>query len=262
MAEVTSNGIRIHYDDLGQGEPVLLFMPGWCANRTVFQDLIPRCSSRRRTLVLDWRGHGESGPPTGEFGLDGLLEDARAVIKASGAKKVVPVALAHAGWIAMQLRQELGNLIPKLVLLEWIILDAPPPFLHALREMQSPGQWRQTIDQMFSRWLHGVDNPKLIHFVREEMGSYGFEMWSRAGREISMAYAKEGSPLKALSRLRPPIPVLHLCVPSEDPGFLPAQQSFAAANPWFAVRELKAHSHFPMFEVPDEIVSAIEEFVR
>jgi pimeloyl-ACP methyl ester carboxylesterase len=128
--------------------------------------------------------------------------------------------------------------------------------------MQSLGQWKQTIDQMFSRWLHGVDNPKLIRFVRDEMGSYGFEMWPRAGREISTAYTKEGNPLKALSRLKPHVPTLHLCVHSEDPGYLPAQQSFAAANPWFAVRELKAHSHFPMFEVPDQIVSTIEGFVR
>jgi len=50
-------------------------------------------------------------------------------------------------------------------------------------------------------------------------------------------------------------------VPSDDPGYLSAQQSFAAANPWFAVRELKAHSHFPMLELPDPIVSTIEEFV-
>lgn len=100
---------------------------------------------------------------------------------------VVPVALAHAGWVALQLRQTLGNRIPKLVFLEWIILDAPPPFLLALKETHSPGQWKQTIDPMFSRWLHGVDNPKLIRFVRDEMGSYGFEMWSRAGHEISTA---------------------------------------------------------------------------
>lgn len=66
---------------------------------------------------------------------------------------VVPVALAHAGWVALQLRQTLGNRIPKLVFLEWIILDAPPPFLLALKETQSPGQWKQTIDPMFSRWL-------------------------------------------------------------------------------------------------------------
>jgi hypothetical protein len=30
---------------------------------------------------------------------------------------------------------------------------------------------------------------------------------------------------------------------------------------WFRVRNVKAHSHFPMTEVPDEIAAEIERFV-
>ncbi|MGE5444637.1 MAG: alpha/beta fold hydrolase, partial [Ignavibacteriales bacterium] len=260
MAQVTSNGIRINYDDLGQGEPALLLMPGWCANRTVFQDLAPRCSVRHRTLVLDWRGHVESGPPSGDFGYDGLAEDALAVIKASGAQQVVPVALAHAGWVAIELRCRLEERIPKLVLLDWIIMEAPASFLEVLQGMQSLERWRETVEQIFSLWLQGVDNPRLIRFVREEMGSYGFEMWSRAAREISAAYAEAGSPLQLLSALEPPVLVLHLYAQPEDPGYRAAQQSFGTTHPWFHVRKVEARSHFPMFEVPEEIAAAIEEF--
>ena len=35
------------------------------------------------------------------------------------------------------------------------------------------------------------------------MSSYGCEMWSRAGREISAKYEREGELLRALSRLSP-----------------------------------------------------------
>ena len=80
MAQVSFNGVQISYDDLGRGEPALLFLPGWCVNRTVFRDLASRCCTHRRTLVPDWRGHGESGPPKGDFGADGLVEDALTVI--------------------------------------------------------------------------------------------------------------------------------------------------------------------------------------
>jgi hypothetical protein len=41
------------------------------------------------------------------------------VIEASQAQHVVPVALSHAGWVAIELRRRLGALIPKLVLLDW-----------------------------------------------------------------------------------------------------------------------------------------------
>ncbi|GIW52792.1 MAG: hypothetical protein KatS3mg081_2147 [Gemmatimonadales bacterium] len=42
MPEVQSQGIRISYDDQGQGEPALLFMPGWCGSRRVFDELARR----------------------------------------------------------------------------------------------------------------------------------------------------------------------------------------------------------------------------
>lgn len=261
LAEATLNGIQIAYDDIGEGEPTLLFMPGWCANRTVFQDLAPRCSKLHRALALDWRGHGGSGPPLGNFGYDGLVEDALAVIKASGARQVVPVALAHAGWVAIELKCRLEKRIPKLVLLDWIIMEAPTSFLEALQGMQSPKKWRETVEQIFCSWLQGVDNSSLIRFVREEMGSYGFEMWARAAREISAAYAEAGSPLQLLSVLEPQVPVLHLYAQPEDPRYLASQQSFATTHPWFHVCKVKARSHFPMFEVPEEMAAVIEGFL-
>jgi pimeloyl-ACP methyl ester carboxylesterase len=184
-----------------------------------------------------------------------------AVIEASGAEKIAPVTISHAGWIAIELRRRLGERIPKIAFLDWIIVEAPPPFLEALKGMQSPERWRQTVDHILSLWLHGVENPALEHFVREEMGACGFEVWSRAAREISAAYAQYGSPLRALAALNPPIPVLHLYAQPEDAGYLAAQQSFAAQHPWFQVEKLRARSHFPMFETPDEIASAIERFV-
>ena len=183
-AFTSSQGVSIVYDGLGQGEPALLFMPGWCANRTAFQDLLLCCSRHRRTLALDWRGHGQSGPAGGEFGEDQFLEDALSIIAASRASQIVPVSMSHAGWVALKLRHRLGPRIPKLVHLDWLVLDPPAASLQTLEGMQSAERWRQTVNQMFDLWLHKVEDPKLTCSVREEMGGYGFEMWSRAAREI------------------------------------------------------------------------------
>ncbi|MCL6505968.1 MAG: alpha/beta hydrolase [Bryobacteraceae bacterium] len=54
------------------------------------------------TLALDWRGHGQSEKPAGDFGTADLADDAMAVIEASRAEQVVPVALSHAGWVAIR----------------------------------------------------------------------------------------------------------------------------------------------------------------
>ncbi|HET8818781.1 MAG TPA: alpha/beta hydrolase [Xanthomonadaceae bacterium] len=251
----------IDYDDEGRGGPALLFLPGWCGSRSVFEPLVAQCSATRRTLSLDWRGHGRSGGAARDFGTGELVDDAVAVIEASGAGTVVPVALSHAGWVAIELRRRLGARIAKIALLDWIVLDAPPPFLAALEALQDPGRWREARERLFSMWLDGLEIPALTHYVREDMGSFPFEMWARAGREISLAYARAGSPLRALATLEPPVPVLHLYAQPDDPGYFAAQQSFAGVHPWFQVARLDARSHFPMYESPREMAGILEGFV-
>lgn len=260
-AEAYADGLRISYTDLGQGEPALLMLPGWCSSQVCFSRLAQTCAAQRRVLALDWRGHGQSETPSGDFGADALVADALAVIEASGVEQVIPVAQAHAGWLAFELRRRLGQRIPKMVLLEWLILEAPPPFLNALAALQQPEQWRQTREQMFSMWTAGVENEALVRFIHEVMGAHGFDMWARAAREINAAYAQAGSPLQALAKQEPFIPTLHIYCQPPAPEFLAAQQAFAEAHPWFKVQRLEAHSHFPMFEIPGEIAEAIETFV-
>ena len=261
MQRVRDHQLFIDREDRGQGEPALLFLPGWCASHSAFTDLIPRSAEHRRVLVLDWRGHGQSERPDSDFGEEGLVEDALSVIESSHVQQVIPVALSHAGWVAIELRRRLGQRIPKLVFIDWIITEAPEAFLGAVQALQDPAQWQQAREQLFSMWLEDIDQPAIINFVREDMGGYGFEMWGRAAREIGAAYRKAGSPLKALSALNSPVPALHLYAQPADPAYLSAQQAFASAHPWFHVERLQARSHFPMFEVPGEMAAAIETFV-
>lgn len=62
--DVTCNGVRIVYDDLGAGEPAFLCMPGWCEPRTAFDRLAPLLARSKRTIVIDWAGQGDSGNPS------------------------------------------------------------------------------------------------------------------------------------------------------------------------------------------------------
>lgn len=262
MAETSGRtGATIGYDDMGEGEPTLLFIPGWCTPRTVFRRLVPRCATRYRTLVMDLPGHGDSELPGPDFDNATVVEHLRTVLDGSGARQVVPVALSHGGWWALELRRQLGpHRVPALVLLDWLVLDPPLPFIQALNTLQTP-QWRHARDGLFSMWLHGVSSPDVIRFVQEDMGSFGQTMWQRAGREIQQVYAREGSPLKALSRLSPPVPTLHLYSQPEEAAWLEAQRSFAASHPWFQVQKLATSSHFPMLEVPEQMTTHLLHFL-
>jgi pimeloyl-ACP methyl ester carboxylesterase len=257
----TSKGLRVRYDDVGSGEPALLFLHGWCSSRAVFSPLLSRSSRHRRGLALDFRGHGESDVPADDFTSEHLLEDALAVVEVSGARNVVPVAVSHAGWVAFDLRRRLGGRVVRLVLVDWITTPAPPSFLEALRGLQTEGSWREARDGLFSTWLEGVTDPDVIRSVRDDMAGYDFPMWRRAARDIGAAYQRRNSPIEALASLDPPVPTLHLYSRPRDPEFPARQRSLAANHSWFHSRELSTRSHHPTIEGPDEVAQAIEEFL-
>jgi pimeloyl-ACP methyl ester carboxylesterase len=240
-------------------EPALLFLPGWCGDRGVFDDLLD--AADRRALSVDWPGHGETPPADGDFTTTDLVDATIRTLEESGVRQVVPVALSHAGWVAIELRRRLGpERVPGLVLLDWMVLGPPPPFTAALAGLQDPAGWEGVRDGLFGMWTTSVDLPPLHAYVAG-MGRQGFAMWSRAAREIAASFETQGSPVAALGRLDPPPPTLHLYAQPEDPAFLEAQQGYAAGHPWFGVRRLSARSHFPMFEVPGDMAAAVEEFV-
>ena len=85
-AEAHSDGLRINYSDSGQGEPALLFLPGWACDHTQVDPTAQISAEHRRVVVLDWRGHGRSESSSADFGYKEMVEDALSVIEASGAQ--------------------------------------------------------------------------------------------------------------------------------------------------------------------------------
>ncbi|GEN10963.1 Pimeloyl-ACP methyl ester carboxylesterase [Myxococcus fulvus] len=262
MPEVRSTGgARIRYDDVGEGEPTLLFIPGWCTRREVFASLVPLCSARHRVLCVDLRGHGESEPGEGDFDSGTVLEDLKAVVEASGAKQVVPVTVSHAGFWGLELRRELGaERVPQLVLLDWIVTEPPPPFLATLRGLMSE-RWGRTRDALFKEWTRGVEHEDVLRVIHEDMLEFSEEMWARAAREIAAAYAREGAPLRALAGLNPPTPTLHLYAQPDAHEYLETQVAFGVRHPWFHVMKLPAVSHLPSLEVPELVAAGIQALV-
>lgn len=262
MKSTSASGATIRFVDRGAGEPALLLMAGWCTDHTVFGDIVPKLAEQNHVLALDWRGHGESQHYYEEE-FDGyeMTEDALAVIESSGVERVIPVALAHAGWVAIALRRRLGERVPKIVLMDWIVGEPPAEFLRLLQQMQTE-HWREARDQIFKVWRAGTKNEEMERYFTEVVEKFDGAMWARAARMIGQAYTECGSPLRELSRLDPPVSVLHLYSQPADSGFAEMQAHFAASHPWYSYRKLPAKTHFAGFEVPDQIVQLITDFAR
>jgi len=66
-----SNGVRIRYFSVGQGEPIIL-IHGWAADAEMWASAVQDLSRNYRVIALDCRGHGKSGKPTdpSQYGME------------------------------------------------------------------------------------------------------------------------------------------------------------------------------------------------
>lgn len=267
MNKSTKN-LKLAFDDWGIGEPAILLLPGWCSDRGILTALAKLLSNNHRVINLDLLGHNESDYPKGDFGSEDIVCEAIALLDSLGINQFITVSVAHAGWIAVELRRRLFNRLEKMIFLEWIIVEPPSVFFTTLERMQQADEWQNARDDLFRGW--SVGNFDLAKPFHEFMTSYEFDMWSRAGREISASYKEFGSALKCLKILNPPPTVLNLYSPtqaknlysqSDDSSYFEAQQKFAKDHPWFHFRRLSSKSHLPSVEVTQEVATEIENFI-
>jgi pimeloyl-ACP methyl ester carboxylesterase len=108
MALINSNGVPIHYDVFGTGQPIVLvhgflssFNDNWQASGWV--DFL--VGQGRRVIGLDVRGHGASGKSHDASTYEGhqMPDDVIAVINAEGLQRVDLMGYSMGGWIAVNL---------------------------------------------------------------------------------------------------------------------------------------------------------------
>jgi len=89
---ITSDGIRLYYEEKGEGKPIV-FIHGWTADHTVFNPQVEALSSEFKVVTYDLRGHGESDRPDKGLTLKRFATDLRELIEHLNLNDVIVV-----GW--------------------------------------------------------------------------------------------------------------------------------------------------------------------
>lgn len=115
MPFTQNQGIKIYWDEQGQGEPVLLIMGlGW-ASQMWFRTR-PALAARYRTIALDNRGVGRSDVPPGPYSLASMASDVAAVLDAAGIKSAHLLGASMGGMIAQEFALQYPERVRSLVL--------------------------------------------------------------------------------------------------------------------------------------------------
>lgn len=96
------DGLHIVYDVRGNGDTALVFIHGWCGDRTWWKHQADAFAGDYKIVTIDLGGHGESGKDRKKWSALGLAGDVQAVIKQLGFKRVILVGHSMGGPIALE----------------------------------------------------------------------------------------------------------------------------------------------------------------
>ncbi|MGD0932289.1 MAG: alpha/beta hydrolase, partial [Candidatus Korobacteraceae bacterium] len=102
MPCTNSNGCRIHWEESGAGDPLLLIM-GLGYSHEMWHRTRPAMAEHYRTIVYDNRGVGKSDLPPGPYPIAQMADDAAAVLDAAGVELAHVYGISMGGMIAQEL---------------------------------------------------------------------------------------------------------------------------------------------------------------
>jgi 3-oxoadipate enol-lactonase len=115
MPFVMNEGVKIHWDECGSGEPLLLIMglgyPSYMWHRSR-----PLLAKHYRTIAFDNRGIGQSDVPPGVYSMSLMASDAAVVMDAAGIETADVFGVSMGGMIAQEFALQYPKRVRSLIL--------------------------------------------------------------------------------------------------------------------------------------------------
>jgi len=246
-------GLRLAYDAAGAGDPPMIFIHGWCCDRSYFAPQFEHFASGHAVVAMDLRGHGESGRPAarpGGYAMDVMADDVLSVAGAAGCDRPVLVGHSLGALIGLSCAARAGAI-------RALVMVDPAPITNekakrffresvAAVAADDNGSWRTTfVEGMFLP----TDAARRAAII---------EQMTRTPPAISaevMRVMGEFDGAGALAQATVPVLSIDSAVPSN------ASADLRRLCPAITVGQTVGSGHFNQLEVPDQVNAMIERFL-
>lgn len=256
MPIFTKNDISLYYEDIGSGQPLLLFH-GLTSSSAMFYREMNFFRNKHRIIAMDSRGHGHSAKPS-DYTLDDHIEDAVALLDHLQLESVDVLGVSMGSYIAQGLAARRPERVRKLLLVA----------------TKSVGE-KSSMAELFERHPEEFDGLS-IHDKLEKAQTYMFhrltavQKWQAKTAENSpqLSLEQQGIASNALERfdLRPELPSITaetLVISGRYDELNPPEKGHETAKliQHASFMEFKRSGHAPNVEQPRLFLGIAENFL-
>ncbi len=245
--------LRLYYDRAGSGDPELVFVHGWCCDRTAFQPQFDHFARTHAVTALDLRGCGRSDRPDDGYAISDFADDLARFCAEVKIEKPVVVGHSLGGMIAVELAARYPSVPRALVLVDPGPIDPLPhtvkifsAFAEQLAGPRGEDVRRQWVQDM------GTRDEKLARWIVELMCAAPLPVATAVIRGVN---AWNGVGALALCA----VPTLLM---RSSLGGSPDSVRLRTIKPDLEVGITVGAGHFHQLEVPDQVNAMIERFLQ
>lgn len=256
MATIVHKGIKLAYEERGEGKPAMVFVHGWACNRSFFAPQAEYFSRRHRVVSIDLRGHGGSDKPEGEYPIAAYADDIAYLIEKLGLGKVIAVGHSMGSIVVLQLAAAHPDCVAGIVMIEPVRSltqdsEESRARLAALAAAIEAGNEEPLRQYVTDRFFLPTSDRKLLEDVLGVMTAMPSHVAASALRAIPEF---NGAAVAAKCK----VPALHIAAtPPLNPPHLVAQILPKVINGMTV-----GAGHFNQLEVPDQVNAMLEAFLR
>lgn len=112
---VSADGVEIHYEKRGEGELALVFVHGWCCDRSYWHKQINHFAAHYTVVAIDLAGHGDSGQQRDAWTMTAFGRDIAAVVEQLGLTQTILIGHSMGGPVIVEAAQLIPNRVIGLV---------------------------------------------------------------------------------------------------------------------------------------------------
>ena len=112
---ISADGVPVRYEVHGEGTPALVFVHGWCCDRSYWGGQLDHFAQQHNVVLIDLAGHGESGVDRKTWTIAAFGEDVVAVVDRLDLEQVVLVGQSMGGPVVVDAASRMPDRVVGLI---------------------------------------------------------------------------------------------------------------------------------------------------
>jgi 3-oxoadipate enol-lactonase len=259
MPRAEVNGQHLHYQDVGSGEPAVLFSHGLLMDHSMFAPQLAALSQRWRCIVWDERGHGQTLTSPDAFTYWDSARDALGLLDHLTIEQAVLVGQSQGGFLSLRAALMAPERVRALILIASQDRSEDPPnvanYERLLAAFKAPGGPPQQVLDSVTGLILGPGAPDIGRWQQ----SWRYTPLDTLDQVFTTVLKRRDDVHGRLAELTMPILVIH----GEADGAIEpsAAKRLAGDLPNAELVLIPGAAHAPNYSHPDAVNPHIERFL-